>query len=52
MSRKYQGIPVDEPSIPVFFNRVDEDESDKREKNKTKNFGGCLIRLYDVYCIA
>lgn len=24
MSRKYQGIPVDEPSIPVFFNRVDE----------------------------
>lgn len=24
MSGKYQGIPVDEPSIPVFFNRVDE----------------------------
>ena len=24
MSGKYQGIPVDEPSISVFFNRVDE----------------------------
>ena len=24
MSGKYQGIPVDEPSIPVFFNRVDD----------------------------
>ena len=24
MSEKYQGLQVDEPSIPVFFNRVDE----------------------------